>query len=168
MTPTNLKLTTCLWFDGQASDAAHFYTSIFPNSQILTTQRFLEAGKEHHGREPGSVMVVEFDLDGHRFVGLNGGPQFKHSEAVSFQIDCATQDEVDYYWARLGKDAGGDETKGCGWVADKFGVCWQVIPTRLKEMIGSEDKEAAGRAAVAMGNMTKFDIEALEKAFRGD
>jgi predicted 3-demethylubiquinone-9 3-methyltransferase (glyoxalase superfamily) len=162
-----LKMTTCLWFDGQAEEAAKFYTSIFPNSKITSIQRYLEAGKEYHGREPGSVMVVEWELDGHRFVGLNGGPQFKFSEAVSFQIDCASQEEVDYYWGKLGE--GGDPAKQqCGWIADKFGLAWQVVPTVLKEMLGSEDKEAAGRATLAMMHSTKFDIAQLEKAFRGE
>ncbi|KAJ4287028.1 hypothetical protein N0V88_007792 [Collariella sp. IMI 366227] len=131
---TKLTLTTCLWFNGQAEAAAAFYTSIFPNSKTLHIQRYTEAGKEFHGREPGSVLVVEFSLDGHRFVGLNGGPQFNHSEAVSFMIDCKDQEEVDYYWGKLGE--GGDEAKQqCGWVADRFGVSWQVVPTRLKELL---------------------------------
>jgi predicted 3-demethylubiquinone-9 3-methyltransferase (glyoxalase superfamily) len=160
-------MITCLWFDGQAEDAATFYTSIFPNSKIVTTQYFLEAGREMHGHEPGSVMVVEFELDGHRFVALNGGPQFKINEAISFQIDCDSQEEVDYYWSKLGEGTDTTKQQGCGWIGDKFGVCWQVVPKRLKEMIASEDKEAAGRASLAMMGMSKLDIAELEKAFRG-
>ncbi|KAK4235401.1 3-demethylubiquinone-9 3-methyltransferase-domain-containing protein [Achaetomium macrosporum] len=166
MAPASLKITTCLWFDGQAEEAANFYTSIFPNSKITAIKRYLEAGREIHGREPGSVMVVEFDLDGHHFVGLNGGPQFKFNEAVSFQIDCADQDEVDYYWSKLGE--GGDPAKQeCGWIADKFGVSWQVVPKVLKEMISSEDKAAAERATMAMMKMNKMNIAELEAAFKG-
>lgn len=163
----SLKITTCLWFDGQAEEAARFYTSIFPNSKIVRIQRYLEAGRQYHGHEPGTVLLAEFDLDGHRFVGLNGGPQFRFSEAVSFQIDCADQAEVDYYWDRLAE--GGDEAKRqCGWLADRFGVSWQVVPARLKEMLASEDEAAAGRATEAMMHMVKFDIAGLEKAFRGE
>jgi predicted 3-demethylubiquinone-9 3-methyltransferase (glyoxalase superfamily) len=166
MSLSKLKLTTCLWFDGNAEEAANFYTSVFPNSKILHIQRYLKNGQEYHGQEPGSVMVVEFELDGHRFVGLNGGPNFKFNEAISFQIDCANQEEVDYYWAKLGE--GGDPAKQqCSWVADRFGVSWQVVPTVMKDMIASEDKAAAGRAMEAMMHMRKLDIAELEKAFRG-
>jgi predicted 3-demethylubiquinone-9 3-methyltransferase (glyoxalase superfamily) len=161
------KITTCLWFDGQAEEAADYYTSIFKNSKITHTQRFHEAGKEIHGQEPGNVMVVEFELNGHVFVALNGGPLFKFSEAVSFQIDCADQSEIDYYWEKLG--AGGDPAKQqCGWLADKFGVSWQVTPKVLKEMIADSDKAKAERAMAAMLQMKKFDIEALKKAFDGE
>ncbi|KAH6839502.1 3-demethylubiquinone-9 3-methyltransferase-domain-containing protein [Chaetomium sp. MPI-CAGE-AT-0009] len=163
---SKLQLTTCLWFDGQAEEAANFYTSIFPNSKITHIQHYLENGKEFHGHEPGSVLIVEFELDGHRFVGLNGGPHFKFNEAVSFQIDCADQEEVDYYWAKLAE--GGDPAKQqCGWVADKFGVSWQVVPTALKRMLASEDKAAAGRATDVMMHSKKMVIADLEKAFRG-
>ncbi len=161
-----LKLTTCLWFDGQAEEAAEFYTSIFANSSITHVQRYTDAGKETHGHEAGTVMVVQFDLDGHRFVGLNGGPQYVFSPAVSFQIDCADQDEVDYYWGKLGE--GGDPGKQqCGWVTDKFGISWQVVPTKLKELLANEDKAGAGRATEAMMQMKKLDVEGLETAFRG-
>ncbi|KAK4119675.1 hypothetical protein N657DRAFT_581257 [Parathielavia appendiculata] len=167
MAPSTLKMTTCLWFDGQAEEAAKYYTSIFPNSKITHINHFLEAGKEFHGREPGSVMVVEFVLDGHRFVALNGGPQFKFNEAISFQIDCADQEEVDFYYAKLGE--GGDQTKQqCGWVADKYGVSWQIIPIVLKEMLSSEDKEAAGRASLKMMHSTHLNITELEEAFKGE
>lgn len=166
MSLSKLMITTCLWFDGRAEEAANFYTSIFPSSKIIRIQRYSDAGKEFHGREPGSAMVVEFDLDGHRFVGLNGGPEYQFNPAVSFQIDCANQEEVDYYWGKLGE--GADPSKQqCGWITDKFGVSWQVVPTALKGLLGSEDKAAAGRAMEAMMRMKKLDISALEKAFRG-
>jgi predicted 3-demethylubiquinone-9 3-methyltransferase (glyoxalase superfamily) len=161
-----LKITTCLWFNGQAEEAATFYTSIFPNSSITHIQRYTEAGRATHGQEPGTVLVAQFELDGHRFVGLNGGPLYTFSPAVSFQIDCADQAEVDYYWGKLGE--GGDLARQqCGWVADKFGVSWQVVPTRLKELLASEDREGAGRATEAMMKMKKLDVAELEKAFRG-
>lgn len=165
--PTLTKITTCLWFNNEAEEAANFYTSIFPDSKITTTQRYLEAGKEIHGQKPGSVMVVEFELSGHKFVGLNGGAAgWSFSEAVSFQIDCKDQDEVDHYWQKLG--AGGNpEKQQCGWIADKFGVSWQVVPTALKEMMDSDDKEAVGRVTEAMMQMKKLDIAGLRKAFQG-
>src|SRR5262249_20111094 len=136
--PSNImslnKITTCLWFDGRAEEAANHYTSIFKNSKITHTQYYSEAGKKDHDGKTGSVMVVAFELNGHPFVGLNGGPHFKFNEAVSFQVDCANQDEIDYYWEKLGE--GGDEAKRqCGWLADKFGVSWQVVPTALKEIL---------------------------------
>lgn len=160
------KITICLWFDGQAEEAANHYTSIFQNSKITNIQRYTDAGKEHHGREPGSVMVVAFELNGHPFVGLNGGPHFKFNEAVSFQVDCANQDEVDYYWEKLGE--GGDEARRqCGWLADKFGVAWQVVPTALKEMLDGNDVEKVKRVTVEMMSQTKMDIAALRKAFEG-
>jgi predicted 3-demethylubiquinone-9 3-methyltransferase (glyoxalase superfamily) len=160
------NITTCLWFDGQAEEAANHYTSIFKNSKITTKQLYTEAGKEVHGREPGSIMVVEFELNGHKFVGLNGGPLFKFNEAISFQIDCGDQEEVDYYWEKLGE--GGDEAKcQCGWLADKFGVSWQVVPRVLKELMADEDAEKAKRVTVAMLAMKKIDIAGLQKAYDG-
>ncbi|KAK5655239.1 hypothetical protein OQA88_5806 [Cercophora sp. LCS_1] len=162
-----LKVTTCLWFDGQAEEAAIFYVSIFPNSKITHVQRYSDAGKEFHGHNAGDVLVAEFELDGHRFVGLNGGPQVKFNHAVSFMIDCATQEEVDYYWDKLGA-GGAEEAKQCGWLADKYGVSWQVVPTVLKEMLGSPEKEKADRATVAMMHMKKLDIAGLRKAFNGE
>ncbi|KAK4246134.1 Glyoxalase/Bleomycin resistance protein/Dihydroxybiphenyl dioxygenase [Corynascus novoguineensis] len=167
MSFNKLKLTTCLWFDSQAEEAAIFYTSIFPDSKIVRTQRYPAVGQETHGRDAGSVMVVEFFIcDDHHFVGLNGGPHVQFNDAVSFQIDCANQDEVDYYWARLSEDADPDRLE-CGWIIDKFGVRWQVVPTVLKDMLSSEDKEAAGRAMLAMMKMKKMDIATLEQAFEG-
>jgi len=161
-----LQITTCLWFDGQAEDAANFYVSIFKKSKITHIQRYTDAGKEHHGHEAGTVLVAEFELNGHRFVGLNGGPQFKHSPAVSFMINCDTQEEVDYYWDKL-KEGGPEEAQQCGWVTDKFGVSWQVVPKVLYEMMSHPDKEKANRATVAMMHMKKLEIEGLQKAFDG-
>jgi len=161
------KITTCLWFDGQAEEAAKFYTSIFQNSKITHTSYYSEAGSEVHGQKPGSVLVVAFELNGHPFVGLNGGPQFKFNEAISFQVDCANQDEVDYYWEKLGE--GGDESKRqCGWLQDKFGVSWQVVPSVLKEMLDHEDRAKADRCMIAMMGMVKLDIGKLKKAFEGE
>ncbi|KAH7149164.1 Glyoxalase/Bleomycin resistance protein/Dihydroxybiphenyl dioxygenase [Dactylonectria estremocensis] len=162
------KITTCLWFDTQAEEAANHYVAAFGgDSKITSTQHYTSGGKEFHGREPGSVMVVEFELRGNRFVGLNGGPaKWNFNEAVSFQVDCDDQAEVDHFWEKLGE--GGDESKRqCGWIPDKFGVSWQVVPKALKKMLGSDDKEAASRASVAMMHMRKFDIALLEQAFKG-
>ena len=123
------KITVCLWFNGQAEEAASHYTSIFPNSKITNVARYQEAGKEQHGKEAGSVMTVAFELDGHSFVALNGGPSFKFSAATSFQVDCEDQAEVDHFWEKLGE--GGDASKQqCGWLEDKFGVAWQAVPSK--------------------------------------
>ncbi|KAH6663578.1 Glyoxalase/Bleomycin resistance protein/Dihydroxybiphenyl dioxygenase [Plectosphaerella plurivora] len=157
-------LTTCLWFDGQAEEAAQLYTSVFPNSRITHRQHYTGVAQDVHGQQPGSLMVIEFSLDGHKFVGLNGGPMFKHSEAVSFMVDCDDQAEIDHYWEKLGE--GGDPNRRqCGWLADKFGVAWQVIPKALKEMMSSDDKEAAGRVTAAMMQMKKMELAELRKAF---
>ncbi|KXJ94292.1 3-demethylubiquinone-9 3-methyltransferase [Microdochium bolleyi] len=159
-------LTTCLWFDGQAEEAARFYTGIFKDSRIITNLAYTDAGSDTHGQKPGSVMIVEWEMLGQRFVGLNGGPMFKHSEAVSFQIDCDTQEELDRYWDQLG--AGGDASRQqCGWLADKFGVAWQVVPAVLKSYMASGDQGGAARVTEAMMKMKKMDIEALDAAFRG-
>ncbi|RSL40717.1 hypothetical protein BHE90_013789 [Fusarium euwallaceae] len=162
------KISTCLWFENQAEEAANYYVSIFaPDSKITTIQRYSEAGKEQHGREPGSVMVVEFDLRGHHFVALNGGPApWKFSEAISLMVDCKDQAEVDHFWEKLGEGADHSRQQ-CGWLGDKFGIAWQVTPTVLKEMLSSGDKAAADRATVAMMKMKKLDIAELEKAFKG-
>ncbi|KAJ4326521.1 hypothetical protein N0V84_003044 [Fusarium piperis] len=162
------KISTCLWFENQAEEAANHYVSIFaPDSKITTVQHYSEAGKEQHGREPGSVMVVEFDLRGHHFVALNGGPApWKFSEAISLMVDCKDQAEVDHFWEKLGEGADHSRQQ-CGWLGDKFGIAWQVVPTVLKEMLSSGDKAAADRATVAMMKMKKLDITELEKAFKG-
>jgi predicted 3-demethylubiquinone-9 3-methyltransferase (glyoxalase superfamily) len=160
------KITPCLWFDHEAEDAANFYVSVFKDAKITSISRYSEAGHEHHGRPPGSVMLVAFELNGQPFTALNGGTFFKINEAVSFQIDCATQDEVDYYWEQL--SAGGPaEAQKCGWLKDRFGVSWQVVPSILPRMMTSADTAAARRAFDAMMQMKKLDIAGLERAFAG-
>jgi predicted 3-demethylubiquinone-9 3-methyltransferase (glyoxalase superfamily) len=153
--------TTCLWFDGQAEEAAHHYSSIFQNSRVGKVVRSTEAGPG----PAGSVVTVEFELNGHKFVGLNGGPEFTFNEAISFQVFCDGQDEVDYYWNKLSE---GGETNACGWLKDKYGVSWQVIPEGMIEMIGDPDQEKAKRAMEAMLAMTKLDIETIRKAHAGE
>jgi predicted 3-demethylubiquinone-9 3-methyltransferase (glyoxalase superfamily) len=160
-------ITPCLWFDSQGEDAARFYTGIFKNSRIGTISRYGEAGREVHGQPAGKVMTVEFELNGQPFTALNGGPHFKFNEAISFQIMCETQDEVDHYWNKLSQ--GGDPAaQQCGWLKDKFGLSWQVVPTVLIEMMSDPDKEKSGRAMQAMLQMKKLDIPALERAFEGE
>jgi predicted 3-demethylubiquinone-9 3-methyltransferase (glyoxalase superfamily) len=160
------RLTTCLWFDGKAEDAAKFYTSIFKNSKIIQISRYGEAGRAVHGQTPGSVLTVAFELDGQTFTALNGGPLYKFSEAISFQINCQTQEEIDDYWEKLG--AGGDPAaQQCGWLKDKFGVSWQVVPTVLPELINGSDYARSQRAMQAMLQMKKLDIDALKRAYDG-
>jgi predicted 3-demethylubiquinone-9 3-methyltransferase (glyoxalase superfamily) len=157
------KITPFLWFDDQAEAAARFYTGVFQNSKIGRISRYGEAGREVHHRPPGSVMVVEFELEGQSFAALNGGPLFKFSEAISFEISCETQQEVDYYWEKLG--AGGDpKAQQCGWLKDKFGLSWQVVPTVLGELMTDRDPARAGRVMQAMLKMKKLDIAELERA----
>lgn len=164
--PRVQRITPCLWFDDQAEEAVAFYTSIFKNSRTVSVSRYGEAGKEIHGRPAGSVMVVAFELDGQAFTALNGGPVFKFNEAISLQVSCETQDEVDYYWERL--SAGGDKSaQQCGWLKDKYGVSWQVVPTVLAEMVGDPDSAKSQRAMQAMLQMKKIDIAALKKAYAG-
>ncbi len=151
------KITPCLWFDTQAEDAATFYTSVFASSQILDVARYGEAGP---GPE-GSVLTVRFELDGQEFVALNGGPHFTFNEAISFQVSCADQDEVDHYWDRLSE--GGEESQ-CGWLKDRYGVSWQIIPTRLNELLGDPDPGRSQRAMQAMLQMQKIEIATLEQA----
>ena len=159
-------ITPCLWFDNQAEEAARYYTGIFKDSRIGAISRYGEAGREVHGQKPGSVMTVEFELNGQPFTALNGGPVFKFTEAISFQIMCKTQDEVDHYWNTL--KAGGDpEAQQCGWVKDKYGLSWQVVPTVLVEMMSDPDKEKSGRVMEAMLRMKKLDIAALQQAYEG-
>jgi len=164
MAVTARKITPCLWFDGQAEDAAKHYVSIFDNSKIGRISHYSEEGTDIHGREAGSVMVVEFELEGQKFVGLNGGPQFTFSEAISFMIDCETQDEVDYFWEKLSE--GGKEV-ACGWLKDKFGLFWQVVPNVLPTMLTDGDVEQRARVTKAFMQMTKFDIAALQRAYDG-
>jgi predicted 3-demethylubiquinone-9 3-methyltransferase (glyoxalase superfamily) len=159
-------ITPCLWFNKKGEDAAKFYVSIFKNSRIKDVQRYTEVGKEFHGQEVGSVMVVSFEINGQEFTALNGGPQFKTSEAVSFQVMCDTQDEVDYYWEKL--SAGGDPSaQACGWLKDKFGVSWQVIPVEFLQILGGPDGQRAQRAMTAMFQMKKLDMNALRAAADG-
>ena len=162
--PSIQRISPCLWFDDQAEDAARFYTSIFKDSKILRIARYGTAGQEIHRRPPGSVMTVEFELGGQRFTALNGGPVFKFNEAVSLQIHCETQDEVDYYWKRLSE--GGDEkAQQCGWLKDKYGLSWQVVPTVLPEMLKDHESPKAQRAMEAMLQMKKLDIAKLKQAY---
>lgn len=158
------KITPCLWFDDQAEAAANTYIGIFPNSRIAHIERYGEVGHEHHGKPSGSVMTVAFELDGQPFTALNGGPIFRFNEAVSFQIFCDTQDEVDHYWSNL--SAGGDPAaQQCGWLKDRYGLSWQVVPTALLEMIADPDKVKSQKATAAMFQMKKLDIAALQRAF---
>ena len=151
------KITPCLWFDTQGEEAARFYTSIFPNSRIVDVAHYGEAGP----REAGTVMVVRFELDGQELVALNGGPEFTFDEAISFQIDCADQDEVDRYSEAL---TDGGEQGPCGWVKDRFGLSWQVVPKRMIELLSDPDEAKAQRAMAAMLEMRKIDIAAVEAA----
>lgn len=159
------KIVPCLWFDTEAEAAANLYISVFKNSRILKTARYGKEGHEIHGREAGSVMTIEFELEGQKFLGLNGGPQFKFSEAISFQISCETQEEVDHFWNKLTAD-GGKESH-CGWLKDKFGLSWQVVPTALVEMLTGPDAAKAQRVTKAFLQMKKFDIEKLRQAYEG-
>jgi predicted 3-demethylubiquinone-9 3-methyltransferase (glyoxalase superfamily) len=160
---TLARISPCLWFDNQAEVAAKFYVGIFKNSKITSTTRYTDVGREIHGRPAGSVMTVVFELDGMEFTALNGGPIFKFNEAVSFQIFCDTQKEIDYYWEKL--SAGGDEkAQVCGWLKDKFGLSWQVVPRILSKLMASPDKAKAGRTMNALLKMKKLNIAELEDA----
>jgi predicted 3-demethylubiquinone-9 3-methyltransferase (glyoxalase superfamily) len=162
--PVVQKITPCLWFDNQAAEAAAFYTGIFGNSRILHVTRYGEAGREIHGRPAGSVMTVSFELDGQAFTALNGGPIFKFNEAISLMITCETQEEVDHYWAKLSE--GGDEkAQQCGWLKDKYGVSWQVVPRALFDLLSGPDHEKSQRATQAMLRMKKLDINELKRAY---
>ncbi|MNQ18746.1 3-demethylubiquinone-9 3-methyltransferase [compost metagenome] len=161
------KLTPCLWFEDQAEDAAKFYCSIFDHSKITGMTHYGNAGFEFHGRPEGSVMTVSFELDGQSFTGLNGGPLFKFSEAISFQVNCQTQEEVDHYWGNL--SAGGvPEAQQCGWLKDKFGLSWQIVPVAMMDMIKDPDTKKSQRAMQAMMQMKKLDIATLQRAFDGE
>jgi predicted 3-demethylubiquinone-9 3-methyltransferase (glyoxalase superfamily) len=156
----------CLWFDSQAEEAARFYASIFPNSKIGQITHYGKAGQEIHGRPEGSVLTVEFELEGQTFTALNGGPLFQFNEAVSFQIMCETQAEVDHYWNKL--SAGGDPAaQQCGWLKDRFGLSWQVVPSAIMRMLSDPDTVKSQRAMAAMMQMKKLDIAALRRAFDG-
>jgi predicted 3-demethylubiquinone-9 3-methyltransferase (glyoxalase superfamily) len=151
------KVTPWLWFDTESEQAAELYTSVFPNSRILDVTRYGSAGP----REEGLAMTVSFELDGQRVVALNGGPDFKPTEAFSFQVDCEDQDEVDYYWDKLGE---GGEHGPCGWLTDRFGLSWQIVPRRLPELLRDSDPETSQRVMAAMLEMRKLDVAELERA----
>ena len=160
------RLTPCLWFNDQAEDAANYYVSIFKDSSITSVTRYPSAGQEIHGQVAGSVMTVAFELDGHTFTALNGGPLFKFNEAVSFQVNCKTQDEIDYYWERLGE--GGDpNAQQCGWLKDKFGLSWQVVPEGMEEMMKDSESPGSQRAMSAMLRMKKIDMNDIQRAYDG-
>jgi len=160
------KIAPCLWFDTQAEEAARYYTGIFKNSKITAISYYPDSGQEVHGKPAGSVLTVEFELDGQSFTALNGGPQFQFSPAVSLQVDCEDQAEIDYYWEKL--SAGGDPTaQQCGWVADKFGLSWQVVPKILPTLLTDPDTAKSTRVFQAIMDMKKLDIAALQRAFAG-
>jgi predicted 3-demethylubiquinone-9 3-methyltransferase (glyoxalase superfamily) len=154
-------LIPCLWFDDEAEAAANHYASIFQDAKVGAISRYGKEGQEVHGKPPGSVMTVEFEIDGIKFLGLNGGPQFKFNEAVSFQILCESQAEVDHFWSKLSEDG---QEGPCGWLKDKFGLSWQVTPTALPRLLADPDTEKAQRVMAAMLEMRKIEIDALERA----
>jgi predicted 3-demethylubiquinone-9 3-methyltransferase (glyoxalase superfamily) len=158
------KITPFLWFDSQAEQAAEFYTSVFENSRIKQINRYGNAGKHIHGREAGTVMTVEFEICGHTMMALNGGPLFKFNEAVSFAVACENQDEIDYFWSKLSE--GGQESR-CGWLKDKYGLSWQVVPAALPQILRDADAAARDRVMDAVLKMKKFDLQALQKAYVG-
>ena len=160
------KIRPNLWFDSEAEEAARFYTSVFKDGKLGDITYYPDAGQEITGKPAGSVLTVEFEIQGQRFIALNGGPNFKFNESVSFEIECADQAEVDYYWDRLSQ--GGDpSSQQCGWLKDKYGLSWQVVPRRLNEMIKDRDKEKSRRVFEAMLRMKKLDAAALESAYAG-
>ncbi len=160
------KIAPCLWFDNQAEAAARFYTSVFKDSRIGRITRYGKEGYEVHGMPEGTVMTVEFEINGQPFTALNGGPIFKFNEAVSFQVICETQAEVDYYWQKLSE--GGDEmAQQCGWLKDKYGLSWQVVPRLLIELVSDPGSEKSQRAMKAMFQMKKIDLEKIKAAYDG-
>ena len=156
------KLSTCLWFDTQAEEAANFYVSVFKNSKVGHVSHY---GQDVQGKKAGSVMVVEFDINGQSFTALNGGPQYKFTEAVSFQVACDSQEEIDYFWGKL-TDSG--QEGPCGWLKDKFGLSWQVFPAALPKMLMGPDKAASARVMGAFMKMKKFDLAQLTRAYEGE
>lgn len=161
---TSQRISPHLWFENQAEEAAKFYTSIFKNSSIGNITHYTEAGHEIHGMPAGSVLTVDFTLDGQHFIALNGGPHFKFNEAISFMVNCETQEEIDYYWEKL--RAGGDpKADQCGWLKDKFGLSWQVAPVQLGEMLMDMDEERLSRVMNAIFKMKKLDLKAIEAAY---
>jgi predicted 3-demethylubiquinone-9 3-methyltransferase (glyoxalase superfamily) len=158
------KITPCLWFDSNAEEAVKFYTSIFKKSKVRKIARYGKAGYEIHGRPAGTVMTIEFELNGQMFTALNGGPVFKFNEAISFQVSCKSQQELDYYWGKLSK--GGDvKAQQCGWLKDKYGVSWQIVPAVLGEMLKDKDAKVSDRVMAALLRMKKLDIKKLKQAY---
>jgi predicted 3-demethylubiquinone-9 3-methyltransferase (glyoxalase superfamily) len=157
------KVTPFLWFDNQAEEAAKFYTSVFENSKVGKIIRYDEAAAKAASRPVGSVLTIEFEIEGQKFTALNGGPVFKFNESISFAVNCDTQKEVDYFWEKLTAD-GGQESQ-CGWLKDKFGVSWQIVPTVLIEMLQDKDSEKSERVMKAMLQMQKIDIKTLKEAY---
>jgi len=158
------KITPFLWFDSQAEQAAEFYVSVFENSRIKQINRYGKAGKDTHGREAGTVMTVEFEICGQALVALNGGPLFKFNEAVSFAVACDSQDDIDYFWSKLSE--GGEESR-CGWLKDKYGLSWQVVPSALPQLLSQADNAARDRVMEAVLQMKKLDLQALKRAYDG-
>ena len=161
-----ITITPCLWFDSEAEEAARFYTGVFRNSRITAISRYGEAGHEVHGQPAGKVLTVAFELDGRPFTALNGGPQFKFNEALSLQVPCESQEEIDYYWDKL--SAGGDpRAQQCGWLKDRYGLSWQVFPSAVMDMLQDKDRGKADRVMTAILQMQKMDLKALERAYAG-
>ncbi len=158
------RITPFLWFDSQAEAAAKLYISVFENSRIKRIARYGKAGRDVHGKEAGSVMTVEFEIDGQTFIALNGGPHVKFNEAISFQIVCESQDEIDHFWSRLSQDG---QEGPCGWLKDKYGVSWQVVPSVLPQMMTDADSSKTERVMNAFLKMKKFDVETLQRAYAG-
>ena len=160
------RITPFLWFDNQAEEAVSFYASIFKNSRIVSVTRYGEAGAEASGRPKGTVMTIAFELDGQEFVALNGGPHFTFTGAISLVVNCESQEEVDHFWGKL-SDGGDEKAQQCGWLKDKYGVSWQVVPIALRTFVGGPDPEKSQRAMQAMLQMKKIDIEGLREAYEG-
>jgi predicted 3-demethylubiquinone-9 3-methyltransferase (glyoxalase superfamily) len=161
------KISPCLWFDDNAEDAVKFYVSIFKNSKVGNVTRYGKEGYEIHKKKEGSVMTIDFEIEGQKFLGLNGGPIFRFNEAISFQIYCDTQEEIDYYWEKL-TEGGDKNAQVCGWLKDKFGVSWQVVPIAMIKMLQDKDSKKTERVMRAMLQMHKLDIDALTKAYQED
>ena len=159
------KISPCLWFDDNAEDAVNFYASIFKDSKIGNVTRYGKEGYEIHKKKEGSVMTINFEIEGQKFLALNGGPIFKFNEAISFQVYCDTQEEIDYYWNKL-TEGGDKNAQVCGWLKDKFGVSWQVVPVSLIKMLEDKDSSKTERVMKAMLQMRKLDIDALTKAYQ--
>jgi predicted 3-demethylubiquinone-9 3-methyltransferase (glyoxalase superfamily) len=161
------KISPCLWFDDKAEEAAKFYVSIFKNSKIGDVTLYGKEGYEIHGRDEGTVMTIDFEIEGQKFLALNGGPIFKFNEAISFQVYCETQEELDYYWEKLSQ--GGDEkAQQCGWLKDKYGISWQIVPTILHKMLQDKDVKKSQRVMKTLLQMHKLDIRSLVRAYEGN